>query len=457
MGRSTHALRLQALASRCPLSRSLPYPFSSHLFPYLILRYTITTTTTPCRPITSPPQWTSPLREFPTTGLPLLDPSVDIEEETLPTYEREEYYPAQQGEVLHRRYQILAKLGYGVTSTVWLCRDLCDSKYVAIKIYINGQKQNRELDIYNHITSVEADHPGKDFIRKLLDHFSIKGPHGDHVCLVHEPLGISANQLLRNYIPGRTMTLEEMKPCIRQLLIAVDFLHSVAGIVHTDLQPKNLLLPTTDKTLYEFEEREIEAPSPRKALTDRTIYKTSVHFPGGDGLPLLCDFGEARFGNVEHTQDIMPVQYRAPEVVMRSKWDYKVDVWSVVMVAWDIVAPRNLFNGKNPDRIFDDRVHVAEMVALLGPPPAAFRERSKLASVFWDEHGNWKDLAPIPDISLESRAADITGKDKEGFLRWLRAALQWNAEDRPSAVELLFDEWLMEGLHKKEDPVNLEA
>ncbi|PWY84767.1 hypothetical protein BO70DRAFT_395450 [Aspergillus heteromorphus CBS 117.55] len=114
--------------------------------------------------------------------------------------------------------------------------------------------------------------------------------------------------------------------------------------------------------------------------------------------------------------------------------------------AWDIVSPRTLFSGKNPDGVFDDRVHLAEMVALLGPPPATFRERSKLSAVFWDEQGNWKELAPLPDISLESLAGDIRGKDKEGFLRWLRAALQWNAEDRPSAVDLLFDAWMMEGL-----------
>ena len=70
--------------------------------------------------------------------------------------------------------------------------------------------------------------------------------------------------------------------------------------------------------------------------------------------------------------------------------------------------------------------------------------------------GNWKDLAPIPDISLESLGADIQGKDKEGFFRWLRAALQWNAEDRPSATDLLFDEWLMEGLglERKEENAN---
>lgn len=80
--------------------------------------------------------------------------------------------------------------------------------------------------------SVQTDHPGKRFIRKLLDHFIIEGPHGRHICLVHEPLGINANELLR-WIPGQAMTLEEMKPCIRQLLIILDFMHSVSHIVHT--------------------------------------------------------------------------------------------------------------------------------------------------------------------------------------------------------------------------------
>lgn len=54
--------------------------------------------------------------------------------------------------------------------------------------------------------------------------------------------------------------------------------------------------------------------------------------------------------------------------------------------------------------------------------------------------GHWKELAPIPDITLESLAANIEGEDKKGFLRWLRAALQWNAKDQPSVTDLLFDE-----------------
>ncbi|KAJ5569974.1 protein kinase domain protein [Penicillium hispanicum] len=142
----------------------------------------------------------------------------------------------------------------------------------------------------------------------------------------------------------------------------------------------------------------------------------------------------------------MPNVYRAPEVILRSSWGYKVDVWNVAMVAWDIVSSRTLINGKNPDGIFDDRVHMAELVALLGPPPPEFRAQRHLSSAFWDEAGNWKEVAPIPDITLESLADKVEGEDKEGFLRWIRMALQWNPEDRPTALELLYDEWLLKGL-----------
>lgn len=89
---------------------------------------------------------------------------------------------------------------------------------------------------------------------------------------------------------------------------------------------------------------------------------------------------------------------------------------------------------------------MAELAALLGPPPAEFRKRRHLSSVFWDESGNWKGVVPLQDITLERLAERVEGEDKEGFLRWLRAALKWNPENRPAALELLYDEWLMKGL-----------
>ena len=46
-----------------------------------------------------------------------------IEEETLPGYDAAEFYPAHTKEVLRDRYQLIAKVGTGGSSTVWLAED----------------------------------------------------------------------------------------------------------------------------------------------------------------------------------------------------------------------------------------------------------------------------------------------------------------------------------------------
>lgn len=61
---------------------------------------------------------------FPSTGFGLIETKEPIQEEDLPGYRADLYYPVQIGEILRGRYQITAKLGFGTGSTVWLCRDL---------------------------------------------------------------------------------------------------------------------------------------------------------------------------------------------------------------------------------------------------------------------------------------------------------------------------------------------
>lgn len=100
-----------------------------------------------------------------------------------------------------------------------------------------------------------------------------------------------------------------------------------------DLQPHNILLGIKDKTILpRYEEAEFENPTPRKVLNkDHTIY-LSRPLPITFGTPVLCDLGEARLGSEKHDDDIMPDVYRAPEVILRMDWDYKVDIWNVAMV-----------------------------------------------------------------------------------------------------------------------------
>jgi serine/threonine-protein kinase SRPK3 len=63
-------------------------------------------------------------RFFPKSGFDVIGSSYLFEEETLPGYRASSYYPVNIGEVFAGRYQAVVKLGFGSSSTVWLCRDL---------------------------------------------------------------------------------------------------------------------------------------------------------------------------------------------------------------------------------------------------------------------------------------------------------------------------------------------
>jgi hypothetical protein len=63
-------------------------------------------------------------REFPYEGFQVIDPDVKVEEERLPFYQRQNYYPMRIGQIVQDQFQVVAKLGFGTTSTVWLSRDL---------------------------------------------------------------------------------------------------------------------------------------------------------------------------------------------------------------------------------------------------------------------------------------------------------------------------------------------
>lgn len=60
--------------------------------------------------------------------------------------------------------------------------------------------------------------------------------------------------------------------------------------------------------------------------------------------------------------------------------------------------------------------------------------------------GNWKGSVPIPDQSLEMRAQQYHGEDRELFLGFLPRVLCWLPETRPSAEELAYDEFLMQAV-----------
>lgn len=92
----------------------------------------------------------------------------------------------------------------------------------------------REIEIYNHLRTIRSDHAGQTCLRPLIEVFQTKNPdrHTLHTCLVHPPLGISLDQLTA-LLPDGVMSSAMVKVSIRNILAALDFLHSEARVIHT--------------------------------------------------------------------------------------------------------------------------------------------------------------------------------------------------------------------------------
>lgn len=64
------------------------------------------------------------LLQFDSSGFETMDEDEDLDEEAFYDGEKWTYYPVRIGEVLASRYQVAGKLGFGISSTVWLARDI---------------------------------------------------------------------------------------------------------------------------------------------------------------------------------------------------------------------------------------------------------------------------------------------------------------------------------------------
>ncbi|KAH7308508.1 protein kinase [Stachybotrys elegans] len=350
----------------------------------------------------------SNIRTFPTEGFETLPLNEKIQEETVDGYNAGDFYPVRLGEIFISRYQVLAKLGFGTSSTVWLCRDLRTNTYVTVKVCVCGEDASTEVTISRHIQSIDTDHPGKQCIRLILDEFRINGPQGSHQCLVFAPLGLTYTQF-RNLFPGHGLNEDLLQQTLLMILLGLDLLHQ-AGVVHTDISPNNILLGAQDDTAFvKVEEAEKKNPSARKVLSDRVIH-LSYTMPLTKGVPVITDFGCARLGEPgqKHSGDVMPGVYRAPEIILGLEWDSKIDIWAVGVMIWDLFEGGRLFRAVKDGHLNDEQ-HLAEMVSLMGPPPKQFLERSEKSRQFWDADGNWIAATPIPDQTLETREKKLSG------------------------------------------------
>ncbi|KAJ5405013.1 protein kinase [Penicillium sp. CMV-2018d] len=306
-----------------------------------------------------------------------------IEEQTLPFHHRKYYYPVKIGQVFKDRYRIIAKLGYGAYSTVWLAWD--ERSYPTRIVLISAPRLKQLAD---------KDHPGLDFTRLARDIFETESPAGRHHCIAYKPQGNSV-RTLQGAFPNAMIPKTLVKSLIHHLFISVNWLHATCGVAHTDISPQNVLMKIEDDTsLQDIENQESQDPSLPIASTiygamPIVVYKSRLTMLALSGNLNLTDYGQMRLVEGCVNQDWwMSDLYRAPEVLLHLPWGFPAGIWSIGVMTLELLEGKSLF-----DPI--DHIHgqyvlplaLAQYIGYLGPPPLNIIQNSPLFSTYFDTQG----------------------------------------------------------------------
>mmetsp|Transcript_2382 Transcript_2382/g.3638 ORF Transcript_2382/g.3638 Transcript_2382/m.3638 type:complete len:123 (+) Transcript_2382:775-1143(+) len=113
------------------------------------------------------------------------------------------------------------------------------------------------------------------FNLQMFDQFFHHGVYGKHFVMAFELLGKNLLSLIKKY-DYRGIPLPVVRRITKQILLGLDYMHSVCGIIHTDLKPENCVFSLTERQKFSLlYEHVLDTPLIEQFETDKPIILNS--------------------------------------------------------------------------------------------------------------------------------------------------------------------------------------
>lgn len=215
------------------------------------------------------------------------------------------------GRLVAERYQLLGRIDSGGTAQVWRARDIRLGRDVAVKLL------GAEADVaFRERSADEAKRAAAVTHANIVTVYD-EGQDGDDAFIVMEYV---RGKTLRDIIAARgAIPPAEAAGLITQVAAALDATHRT-GMVHCDVKPANVI------------------------VTD-------------DGVAKLTDFGIARAARGAAERELVgTARYIAPERIEGHPPTVRSDVYSLALVAFELLAGRPAYAGVETDDLLRDRL-----------------------------------------------------------------------------------------------------
>jgi len=332
------------------------------------------------------------------------------------------YIPVAHDHIAYR-YEVLKVIGKGSFGQVIKAYDHKHHGHVALKIVRNEKRFHRqaaeEIRILEHLRKQDKENTMN--IIHMLESFQFR----NHICMTFELLSINLYELIKkNKFQG--FSLQLVRKFAHSILQCLDALFR-NRIIHCDLKPENILLKQQ----------------------------------GRSGIKVI-DFGSSCY---EHQRIYTYIQsrfYRAPEVILGSRYGMSIDMWSFGCILAELLTGYPLMPGE------DEGDQLACAIELVGMPPRRIIDTAKRSKNFFTSKGHPRYcqintlsdgttvLGPGRSRRGKLRAppghrdwvSALKGTEDALFTDFLRRCLEWDPALRLTPPQALRHSWLRRRLPK---------
>lgn len=160
---------------------------------------------------------------------------------------------------------------------------------------------------------------------------------------------------------------------------------------------------------------------------------------------VIVDLGNACWTHRHFSEDIQTRQYRAPEVLIGSKYDTSADIWSLGCMTFELLTGDLLFDPRAGEDYDRDEDHLAMFQELLGKMPKRLALDGKYSKNFFDKRGNLKSIKqlkfwPVQDVLTEKY--HFAKEDAQAVADFMVPLLDFDPKTRATALDALKSDWL---------------